>query len=117
MIARISSKIIVGLVFFAVAGLFSFRIYELRETWRKFYPWFISGKYFGEGVNVGRMEEVGRLGELNRSMPPFGNILNAATVPGTGGLEKDDIDMCRRYYTIVLRQMPDRKSTRLNSSH
>ncbi len=99
-------KGMVGVLLLGILGVFIFRIYQQREALKEFYPWLISGKYFSQGVNVEQMHQYLMIKELNDSIPPLVKIYNASNVSGAAGLEKSDIDDCRKYYHKVLEYMP-----------
>ena len=99
-------KICMAVLFLGVSGTFAFRIYQQRDVLLEMRQWIISGKYFFEGIDENLMHQKLKLMDLNFAMPSFERIFKSSLLANSQGLEKRDIEMCRRYYQVVLEDMP-----------
>ncbi|MBF0505032.1 MAG: hypothetical protein HQL14_08025 [Candidatus Omnitrophica bacterium] len=103
------TKVAVGILTLCIAGVFVFRVYQQREALSLFYSWLISGRYIFEGINVEQMQQYSSLRDLNGSIPALVEIYKASNSSASLGLEKAEVEQCRKYYHKVLGYMPQMK--------
>lgn len=107
--AKLVIKGVIGVLFLGVLGVFIFRIYQQRGVLLEIHHWVVSAQYIFEGIDDERMHRQLMLQRLNNYIPALDKIFNASLIAGDTGLEKNDIDLCRRYYQLVLEDMPQMK--------
>jgi tetratricopeptide (TPR) repeat protein len=96
---------IIGILLLSAAGIFIFRIYRQSEVFQEVYYWLGSWPYIFEGIDEGRMHQKLKIQQLNNAIPPLDKIYNASVSAGAE-LREADIDKCRRYYQLILEDMP-----------